>query len=160
MDSKSSRTSEVDDVAYTREKQPLALVRIEPGTLDWDEALAKSYQAFSAEILRLALLGIGGIGVVVGHVPMHAPVFPRCAVVFFGLSGASALAHRYVAVDCVAFHVEYVRRTVRRAPGDGERAITQMRGRNSRLAVARHLLTVAAVSLGLGAFALAATFWA
>jgi hypothetical protein len=48
-------------------KRPLGLVELPDKTIDFDLILLQRYQEFSAELLRVSLIGISAIGFVVSH---------------------------------------------------------------------------------------------
>jgi hypothetical protein len=121
-------------------------------------------QAFSAEILRLALLGVGGVGYVASRalstgssteaalrMDVTAKWLVLIAAVSFGLSAASALCLRYLASDSIAFQLRIVRLRIRGSANDGSEAEREEARRNRRLKVMRPMLVFSAGTLGLGA---------
>jgi hypothetical protein len=73
-----------------------------------DLVILEKYQSHSAELVRLALLGIAGIGALFGARPdqltlkLTGPVAKTCftlALASFGLSAACGVLHRYYSTD-------------------------------------------------------------
>lgn len=104
-----------------------------------DLAVVDKYQSFSAELLRLSLLGIAGYGFLIANIvlktasPTQESVFlqqfsERGSVwalivgsASLGFAAVTALGHRYFATDCVTHFVRRVRATKRRtALPDGD----------------------------------------
>jgi len=121
-------------------------------------------QAFSAELLRLALLGVGGVGFVASRalaagssgeaalrMNLAAKWLVLIAAVSFGLSAASALCLRYLASDSIAFQLRIVRLRIRGSAHDGSEAEREEARRNRRLKVMRPLLVFSSGTLALGA---------
>jgi hypothetical protein len=76
----------------------------------------------------------------------------------FLISAASALAHRFVAIDSMAFHLESLRLSTRNSPAstdskgeakasDLERSESEAKGRNRRFWIATRLLWLSAFAL-------------
>jgi hypothetical protein len=128
-----------------------------PEAVRTDADMLKRYVAFSAEVVRLALAGIGGIGFLIGHAEASNVPLPRLAVtasiVFLAAAIAAGLAHRYVATDAFACHVRLLR-LVRRGDSD-ESVACEKRQRDFRFKLSPKLLAIAAACLGLGAIAAA-----
>ena len=89
-----------------------------------DLELLDRYQAFSSEILRIALLGLSGLGVlvtsllivvkkgatdVVRDVPNGAKHWVMVSALTFGLAAAAALLHRYFSTNSMACHLRILR---------------------------------------------------
>lgn len=90
-----------------------------------DFAILDRYQTFSAELLRLALLGIAGYGFLISSIVLKGKEqgdgfsfvesFTRgkgwlvASAVALGLCAMAALGHRYFSTDCVAHFVRRVR---------------------------------------------------
>lgn len=90
-------------------------------TFEHDLALSDRYQSFSAELLRLALLGIAAIGFLITNVllrtasPSNVPVNPPkplpsefesyvvVSLICLGVCAACALLHRYFGVGAILF---------------------------------------------------------
>jgi hypothetical protein len=86
-----------------------------------DLELLDRYQAFSSELLRLALAGIAGIGFLISSIignkgiptgGVALPLFKICAfasAMLLCLCAAASLCHRYFATDGVYYHVKAIR---------------------------------------------------
>jgi hypothetical protein len=89
-----------------------------------DLELLDRYQAFSSEILRIALLGLSGLGVlvtsllivakkgatdVVREVPNGAKHWVMVSALTFGIAAAAALLHRYCSTNSMACHLRILR---------------------------------------------------
>ncbi len=133
-----------------------------------DLALQDRYTAYSAEILRLALLGIAGYGFLLKDIVFaeHAAtkLLGRAHEAWFlliggaiclGCSAALALHHRVCATDCVACVAAFIRKT---ACGRSEDAVGDKRALRQNLKRAAFLLRASAVLLALGAGGVVATF--
>src|SRR5688572_24065663 len=107
-----------------------------------DEALYKpdfeirnSYIDFSAELLRLSLIAMGGFGALVlakienGQNlikdPLGNPGFLLISMLLFTLCVASALFHRYFASDCMSWYISGLRAEEN---GDTAKAKTEYEG--------------------------------
>ena len=91
--------------------------------LDTDIKISEGYQAFSAEILRLALLGITGYGFILSGIMKDGSARASkleltlttnhtvavLGVISFGLAAIAALAHRYFSTDCITHMVRRCR---------------------------------------------------
>lgn len=135
-------------------------------TIEHDFAVQERYQAFSAELLRISLLGLGTIGVGASNVlfPEGSTTFDltdpvRLGVVAslagFALSAGAALVHRYASVDSLSWHIQSLRRDVRDADGDAENAKMERGLRYKQFVRARNALRVSAMSLGFATVMLA-----
>jgi hypothetical protein len=129
---------------------------------DQDLALSDRYLAFSAELLRLALLAIGALGYL-----LNTPAFLQASdsakhdvgvrrmllavAILMGLSAASALAHRYIVSDMLACQLRLVRLRTRNLDGDRTKANDEAAARNWRLSAAGPLLVLSTISLLSGA---------
>jgi hypothetical protein len=85
--------------------------------------LLDRYQAFSSEMLRVALLGLTALGALVFalfpskleqgkaqiQISLEAKWFLIASALFFGLSSAFSLLHRYCSVDSMANHLKALR---------------------------------------------------
>ncbi len=133
-----------------------------------DLELQDRYTAYSAEILRLALLGIAGYGFLLKDVILAdraAGSFAQRAhavgpllvggVVCLGLAAALALQHRLFATGCVACIVAFLRKN---AAGRGAEADAERDALRRNLKWAGRLLRLSALALGLGAGAVVVTF--
>jgi len=148
-----------------------------PGnTFEHDLSVSDRYQSFSAELLRLALLGITAIGFIITNIlfrttsPADSPVQPAKALspefksfvalslAFLGASALCALLHRYYGADSIAYHLESLRRDIRQAPKDDELAKKERAGRRQRFRFSGWLLISSAIFLWLGAVSLIVSF--
>jgi hypothetical protein len=135
-------------------------------TIEHDFAVQDRYQAFSGELLRISLLGLGVIGVGASKVlfPEGSSAFDltdsvRLGVIVsllgFAVSAGAALVHRYASVDSLSWHIQSLRRDVRDAEGDAKLAEKERRLRYRQFIRARDALRVSATSLGVAAISLA-----
>ena len=144
-----------------------SLGEIKCEAFDQDVVVNDRQQAFSAELLRLALLGVGGVGYLAArsitetgaaagtiHMNPVTKSLVLISAVCFGLCAASALALRYVAADLLALQLRVVRLRLRAASNDPGIADAEEQRRNRRLKVTRPLLVAASLLLVLGAAAL------
>lgn len=91
-----------------------------------DLAVLDRYQSFSAELLRLALLGIAGYGFLIANIAFKADrsgaytfftpfaqnkEFLIAGAVALAVSAATALGHRYFSTDCLTHFVRRLRLT-------------------------------------------------
>ncbi|MFL6235525.1 MAG: hypothetical protein ACJ76N_20480 [Thermoanaerobaculia bacterium] len=87
-----------------------------------DFELTDRYQAFSTELVRLALLGIAGYGFLISEVLVKSGGGPSnlscladhsislgLGVILLGLSAALALAHRFFSTGCLARQIKILR---------------------------------------------------
>jgi hypothetical protein len=121
------------------------LGEIKVDAFEQDVLINDRHQAFSAELLRLALLGVGGVGYVASRalagsssvdVALRMGVAAKwlvlIAAVSFGLSAASALCLRYLASDLIAFQLRIVRLRIRGRADDGSQALLRNPRRKTR----------------------------
>jgi hypothetical protein len=141
-----------------------SLGEIKVDAFDQDVAINDRHQSFSAELLRLALLGVGGVGYVASRSlsPPQAgqPVLSvsdiakwlvLIAAVSFGLAAACALALRYISSDLLAFQLRILRLRIRGNPSDLSDADKEEVRRNWRLKATRPMLVLSSMFLGVGA---------
>jgi hypothetical protein len=153
-----------DPPAETHLRDQRTLGEIKADAFEQDVCINDRHQAFSAELLRLALLGVGGVGYVAsrafaagssGEAALQMGVAAKwlvlTAAVSFGLSAASALCLRYLASDSIAFQLRIVRLRIRGTAHDGSEAEREEARRNRRLKVMRPMLVFSSGTLGLGA---------
>ena len=146
----------------THGKRTLGEIKVD--AFEQDVLINDRNQAFSAELLRLALLGVGGVGYIASRAltagPSGEPAlrmgvaaqwFVLSAAASFGLSSASALCLRYLASDLIAFQLRIVRLRIRGSAGDGRQADREEARRNRRLKLMRPLLLFSSGALALGA---------
>src|SRR5215470_817802 len=128
----------------------ISLGQIKVDAFEQDVAVNDRHQLFSAELLRLSLLGVGGIGYIAANtlsdhglrgtglgMPTTAKWLVLIAAVTFGLSAASALSLRYISSDLLAYQLRIVRLRLRAVQGDLSVAETEEVRRNRRLKVTR-----------------------
>jgi len=97
-------------------------ISIDEDTYKVDLAVVDRYQAFSAELLRLSLLGITGYGFLLSQIVFkgsESTLFLHSlsnygwllglGVFVLGLSSAFALGHRYFSTDCITHYVRLLR---------------------------------------------------
>ncbi len=113
------------------EKLKLGQVRVDHDAFGLDLRINDGYQAYSAELLRLALLVLTGLSAVwikvylLSQVPRTIP--GRITLLFllaFGsatLSALAALAHRYTSADSLSYHLNALRRRARNRPAHESR---------------------------------------
>lgn len=107
----------------------LSEVAVPKETYEIDLAVLDRYQSFSAELLRLALLGLAGYGFLIANVVFKATGHSD-SLAFYGafssaryvlavgvlslaLAAACALGHRYFSTDCISHHVRRLRLRMR-----------------------------------------------
>jgi len=148
-------------------RKSLGLVKIEEGTFAHDVTLLDRYLSYSAELLRLSLLGITAIAYWVSKA--SSPPLPpitrgmiSISLLAFAASAATALVHRYAATDSMSSHLEVIRRYIRNSTPSAldtakdvaieaaERSQRSAQFRRSKLALA-----VSAILLGIGSVFLA-----
>lgn len=113
---------------------PFSLGRVEVSdkTFPNDVVISDRYQTFSAELLRLSLLGITGIGFLVVNIFLKCESrqivndgsfigFLSASLFFLGLSAAGALFHRWASTDSIAEQLSLIRLEIRNAHGDAKR---------------------------------------
>ena len=133
---------------------------------DW--GLLDRYQAFSAELVRMSVGGIAAVGFLVTAlagkdsllkicgVPLTSLLSMAVSLSAFGLSAGTALAHRFVSSDSMAFHISLLRMQLRgRANAD---ISSEKAARDRRLKLSGVLLLVSSSFLSIGALALAVSF--
>ena len=153
-----------DTSAATHLRHQRTLGEIKADGFEQDVCINDRHQAFSAELLRLALLGVGGVGFVASRalaagssgesaLRMNAAAkwLVLIAAASFGFSAASALCLRYLASDSIAFQLRIVRLRIRGTADDGTEAEREEARRNRRLKVMRPMLVFSSGTLGLGA---------
>lgn len=149
-----------------------------PKASQLDLDLADRYQSFSAELLRLSLVGIAAFGFLAKEIvapsgkspPVDPSVLSRLlesrgslsfALAAFAIAAACALAHRYCSTDAVA-HLAYMSRKRRRAlAGDPKAAGLAESERDCLhrdLRWSGRFLIASSISLALGIIVAAATF--
>ena len=146
----------------------LGLTPLPSGTFEHDVSVGEGYQAFSAELLRLALAGLAVVGflvtkVLLGSPPQRPALTPGVvealkaqlywAIVLLAASAGLALLHRYSSTDALARHLYLLRR---------ERVGRRMKSsatRNLWLKLSGYLLVASSATLWFGALFLALAFF-
>ena len=156
-----------DQQQSLKRRPPLGSVEIPEDALNQDWRLADGYNAYSAELLRLSLLAITGIATLC--VKLHdAPGRKFADIIYifilpisaFLLSAGCALAHRFIAIDSMAFHLASLRLYVRslldypdsvcQNLADLNKGKSEVKERDLRFWLAARLLWVSASALFLG----------
>lgn len=151
-------------------KKPLGIIPVPESTVEHDFEIQSKYQDFTAEILRLSLLGISAVGYVAlkylfpekdcGTGIPAAARFPfMLALGSLGLAAIASLMHRYVSVDSLSCHLQSVRKELRAEEGDAQSADVDREKRYLRFLISRYSVITAAATLGVGACALAYAFY-
>lgn len=123
------------------DKLKLGQVSVNNSAFELDLKINDGYQAYSAELLRLALLVLTGLAIVwlKLYLPSdshQSPIAFRTTVLFLlafastAFSAGAALMHRYTAADSLAYHLTALRRRARNRPA--------RQSRPSDVAVASH----------------------
>ena len=154
------------------DKKSLGLVGVPERTIEHDLALLERFQSFSAELLRLALIGISAIGFVVSkalfpeeadskalQLLLSVKLNVAVALLSFVICAAAALSHRYYAADSVSWHLQAMRRYKRNEGDDKETADKEIYSRFRRFKWSTYSIRIASVSLGLGAISAAMAIW-
>jgi hypothetical protein len=100
----------------------LADIALSDDVFKADFEITDKYQAFSGELLRLALLGIAGYGFFIGNVALnnaqasefYAEVLNQSGLLIAGLTllalaAAFAVAHRFFSTDCLSHQITILR---------------------------------------------------
>ena len=145
------------------DKKSLGTIVIPSGTFEYDRSLGDVYCAFSSELLRLSLLGIGGVGFLVTNLhyqPKSAEFLFLIAgcLLFLSTGAGAALMHRFLASDSLAFHIRALRLELRNAPGDREDSCCEKSGRQYRFWWSSICLWISGVALWLGVVCLGIAF--
>jgi hypothetical protein len=143
----------------------LGQVSVNRDAFDLDLRMNDSYQAYSAELLRLALLVLTGLSAVwlKVYLPEHTRVVPlRMSILFLSafasaaLSAGAALMHRYTSSDSLAYHLAALRLRARNRPAQGSKpsdvsfAEKEERQRNIRFKWSSRLLASSSTLLFVG----------
>jgi len=127
--------------------------------LEAHKYILNKYQGFSAELVRLSLAGIAGVGFLVTAIGVEIKVWPlplsviqpiSWALVLFGISTGFGLLHRFISTDSLACHVSYVNKK-RENSQDAEKECVK---RNSRFRFSGYALWGSAIAICAGAIAL------
>ena len=138
----------------------LNLVPIEQDSYTSDIELLKQYQAYSAELLRLSLAGLGVIGFLVTSKLVTQSAVKICliaSIILFGMSAGGALGHRYLSSDGIHHLMKAIRLSKLKNPAEDQIKLQdcQMREKYRK---SWNYLRLSCLSLGLGAIAIAAGF--
>lgn len=155
------------------EEKSLGLVTVPERTFEHDLALLGKFQEFSAELLRVALIGISAIGFVVSRIifpEKSAPAKDAAALAFaapqkwlfilalFALtvSAGAALAHRFYSADSASWHLQAMRRYARNMGEDSMKADSECQARYKKYKASRWAVACSAIALGVGTVLLVA----
>ena len=153
-------------------KYSLGLTDIPEGSFKHDLSISDRYQSFSAEILRLSLLGIAGIGFLLANLFVKDPNNPgykafvssfnikwylSASLVCLGGAVGFALLHRYFSTDSIACQLRYIRFD-KNGLREDESAKREEKCRDLGFSLSYWLLWGAALLLGTGAIFLAVAF--
>lgn len=146
----------------------LGTIAIPEAVVASDFALMDKYQGFSAELLRLALIGIGAFGFLLEQFTINslapsARIAAGCSMALLAISAGFALGHRYMSSDGMFHHLRLLRIALRlgdRIPQAAREKLEQLSDkdrsrRGDRYRVSGYCLGAASISLLLGAIALA-----
>ena len=136
-----------------------------------DLALHDRFQSFGAELLRIASLGLAAFGfVLVTKSSDKAPAILaitasptlKCIIalspIFFGLSIAFALAHRFLASDGMFHHFRAIKLIDLKDPSLHQKIRTEEETRNSKFKKSEKFLHAAGWAIGAGASLLTVAF--
>ena len=145
------------------DKKPLGTISVPPGTFEHDRILGEAYCAYSAELLRLSLLGIAGVGFLVTKMPGHSksaesPLVVAACLLMLAIGAGAALMHRFLAPDSLACQLRALRLDLRNAAGDREESADEKVGRRWRFKWSKVSLRISAAALWLGAGLLGIAF--
>jgi hypothetical protein len=128
--------------------------------------LVDRYQSFTAELLRLSLLGIAVFGflyekIFTGIDPQKLPqnlgvakILAAAGVLMFAISAGGALLFRYCATEGARFYIEALRLNSR----DPSLAKKSLKKRYQKILICRWSKGTAAAALGLGGLLVATAF--
>jgi len=158
----------------------LADIQLGDDSFKVDFEITDKYQAFSAELLRLSLLGIAGYGFLLSEVAMKDAATSEffkslsnlayvlgVGVACLGIAAGTALAHRFFSTDCLSHQITILRllkRTESSSWTEEEKAEDRKRLERERidqlkdLKRCKLLLIASATLLLIGAVAVAFTF--
>ena len=154
-------------------RSSLGLIDTPENTFGNDLQVSDRYQTFSAEMLRLALLGIAGIGFLVVNILLKDStksrdliagdnrsfmLFMSASLVCLGLSAAFSLVHRYLSTDSLACHLRSLRLERRDGQGDREHVAAERKKRKRLFWYSARILLMAGSLLWFGAIFLALSF--
>jgi hypothetical protein len=138
----------------------LNLVPVEENSYKSDIQLLDRYQAYSAELLRLSLAGLGVVGFLVTNKLVTERPVKIClmiGIILFGVSSGAALGHRYFSSDGIHHLLKAIRLSSRIDPDESqiEHEGDLMKAKYKR---SWTYLRIACVSLALGALAVSMGF--
>ena len=134
-----------------------------------DVIVLEKYQSFSAELLRLALLGIAVYGFLVSNIVLElkadsisafgggylSPVVLLVGAAAFSVSAVTALAHRFYSSDCLTHFV----RILRLRDGEFDQKLAQEeRSLETDLNRCKYFLLISCIALVIGASLVAFSF--
>jgi hypothetical protein len=135
-----------------------------------DFNVLERFQGVSAEFVRLALLGIGAVGLLYTMDPgkqaagipagLSAPAPKICfsfALIMLGASAAAGVLHRYFSTDSMACQIAADRQAAKEPP-DKVKEAEEIAARNSAFDWSERTLLVSAIALALGSLALGVGF--
>ena len=144
-------------------KSSLGHIKAPPGFKN-DLDMLDRYQAFSAELLRISLLALSGLGaLIVARYPNIldlrelAPGSRRAilfAALLFGVAAAAALLHRYFSADSMATQLVILRRQSKGEDTSSEEKTAlckDLKHRKCMLDLSKCSILVGTISLALGA---------
>lgn len=152
-----------------QKSQSLGSVPLPSETFEHDLSVSDKYQSFSAELLRLALLGVGAIGFLISNFVLQREAATNLksssglkpylvlSLISLGISAACALLHRYFGPDSLACHLEALRLMLRNNAGDRKNAEKQEEARDRRFKFCARILFASATFLWVGAVFLIAS---
>jgi hypothetical protein len=132
-----------------------------------DFDLLERYQGVSAEFVRLALLGIGAVGLLYTLEPGKQPtglsatapkVSFSIALFALGLSAAFGISHRYFSTDSMACQIAADRQAAKEPP-DKAKVAAEFAARDQAFAASRWTLLGSAIALVVGSLALGVGFF-
>jgi len=138
----------------------LSLVPLDENSYKPDIELLERYHAYSAELLRLSLAGLGVIGFLVTSKLVTYSAVKIClalSVILFGVSAGGALGHRYLSSDGIHHLMKAVRLSKLRNL-DEKRIKDQDSQMKEKYERSWKYLRLSCVSLALGAMAIALGF--
>lgn len=138
----------------------LNLVPVKEDSYKSDIQLLDRYQAYSAELLRLSLAGLGVVGFLISNKLVTQQPVKIClmiGIILFGISSGCALGHRYFSSDGVFYLMKAIRLSNRKNPDEGriKYESNQMKEKYKR---SWDYLRVSCFSLALGALTVALGF--
>ncbi len=153
----------------------LGRIEIKENQVKSDFQIIDKYQSFSAEILRLALIGIGAYAYLLkdsnsifrtDSITPAIKVLSIISIVSFALAVVSTLIHRYYSSDFMAYHIRYLRlKEYEENPLEEQtpeimckvktEAETEAEDRNDILQLCEVMIASSAIFLGLGTICLA-----